>query len=244
MDLVKKGLSDYRTAKPQDWSLLNAYTDQEFFHRYDAGDVAMETDVTNGSKRVSGFAKYIPPDERFRDVTVQREAGGDDRLPTDQGGDLLAISMGGRSTPANLEAMDGKLNQGPYKRTELQLIEKLKKGDDVYVEIESHHNDTQSQRPDMFTYNWVSRDSEGTMDCGFQIFENEYPRLDFDLDSFEFDPKDTDLIEDGIEMVLEEDLPEQLEYPETEDCTEADEADEDTDDAAREAIAAEFDDME
>lgn len=250
MDLVKRGLSDYRTVKPQDWSLVNAFTDTEFFDRYDAGDIAMEVD-TNGNKRVSGFARYVPPNERFRDLTAQREAGGESRRPTDQGGHLLADSMSGPSVELNLEAMDGKLNQGLYKRTELQLIEKLKQGDDVYVEIESHHNDA-SQRPDRFTYNWVSRDSDGTMDCGAQMFENEYPRLDFGSYPFEFDPEEvTDLIEDGIEMTLEEDLPEQADLPEQtecpemqEFCSEDDAAVERIDGSTLEALAAEFDDME
>lgn len=237
---MAKGLSEYRRTTPPEWSLEHAITDPAFFEKYEQGDAAIESN--RYGKSVSGFAKFVPPEERYRDLKAQREAGGEDRQATDHGGDLLAISMGGRSTADNLVPMAAKLNQGLFKHTELSLLSKLKQGEDVYVEITAYNNDDSSQRPDLFTYNWVSRDNEGLMDCGFHTFTNEYPYTMEELDAKEVSA----LVEEGIEMVLEEEFPEEAECPDLQElCSDSGETvPEGIDEATLEALAAEFDDME
>ena len=213
--MKKRSFCDDCKAKPAEWSMENALTDPEFFEKYDPGDIAFES-YENG-KSVYGFAKYVPLEERGRDLTAQKEAGGDDRRPADQGGHLLSVSMAGASGEENLVAMEGKLNQGEYKSLEMRLINsKLKNGDDVYVEISSFNNDTQSQRPDFFTYHWASRDREGKLDYGCETFLNEYP-----VEEEEFDPAEFDEV---MERVMEEIPP--------------------LGPDALEAVAAKFDDME
>ena len=243
--MVKRpSLCDCRRSKPPEWSIEKALTDPEFFEKYDAGDVAFQS-YDNG-KSVYGFAKYIPLEERHRDLVAQKEAGGDDRRPTDQGGDLLAISMGGISISENLTPMQSKLNQGEYKSLELDLISKLKAGDDLYVEISSLNNDEQSERPDIFTYNWVSRDGEGKLDYGCETFLNEHPD---DTIEEEVDPAEFDEVMERIKKEIDPIGPEWLEgkdfAPELlEDLAEQEGLAVEIDKAAIEAIATEFDDME
>ena len=233
-------LCDYRTKKPAEWSMEKALTDPEFFDTYDPGDIAFES-YDNG-KSVYGFAKYIPLEERHRDLIAQKEAGGECRRPSDQGGDLLAISRGGRSVGENLVAMEGKVNQGgEYKSLELGLISKLKAGNDVYVEISTINNDA-SQRPDHILYNWVSRDREGTLDYGCETFLNEHPD---DTEEIEVDPADFDEVMERVMKEIDPIGPEKDIAPELlEDLAEQEEAAVEIDEAAIKAIAAEFDDME
>ena len=207
---------DCHKAKPAEWSIKNALTDPGFFDRHDAGDIAFKTYKTG--KSVYGFCKYIPLDERCRDAQAQLESGGDHRMPHDHGGHLLSVAVGGCSDTENLVPMEGKLNQGEYKSLELDLISKLKAGDDLYVEISSFNNETKSQRPDFFTYNWVSRDAEGNLDYGFETFLNEYPEA---IETEEIDPAEFDEV---MERAIKEIPPLGPE--------------------ALEALAAEFDDME
>ena len=235
---------DCHNAKTAEWSIKNALTDKDFFDKYDAGDISFQSFETG--KSVYGFCKYIPLNERCRDAQAQREAGGLDRRPRDQGGHLLSVAMGGCSDTENLVPMDGKLNQGQYKSLELDLISKLKKaGDDVYVEISSFNNDTKSQRPDLLTYNWVSRNSEGILDYGFETFLNEPEGLETDEATVEAIAAEFDEV---MERAQEIDPigPEWLEAKEIapellEDLTEEEL---EIDKAAVEAIAAAFDDME
>ena len=241
---MKPKLCDYRTKKPAEWSMEKALTDPEFFDTYDPGDIAFES-YDNG-KSVFGFAKYIPLEERHRDLIAQKEAGGECRRPSDQGGDLLAIAMGGRSVGENLVAMEGKVNQGgEYKSLELGLISKLKAGNDVYVEISTINNDA-SQRPDHILYNWVSRDREGTLDYGCEAFINEHP------DNLEEEEVESDEFDEVMARAMKGILPIGPEWLEAkdiapellEDLTEQEELPAELDETAIEAIAAEFEDME
>ena len=242
---MKPKLCDYRTKKPAEWSMEKALTDPEFFDTYNPGEIAFES-YDNG-KSVYGFAKYIPLEERHRDLIAQKEAGGECRRPSDQGGDLLAIAMGGRSIGENLVAMEGKVNQGEYKSHELGLISKLKAGNDVYVEISSFNNDEQSERPDFFTYNWVSRDKrEGKLDYGCEAFINEHP------DNLEEEEVESDEFDEVMARAMKEIPPIGPEWLEAkdiapellEDLTEQEELPAELDETAIEAIAAEFEDME
>ena len=233
-----KSLCDYRSQKPLDWSMERALTDPEFFDNYIPGDIAFASCDTG--KSVCGFARYVPVEERHRDLIAQKEAGGEDRRANDQGGDLLAIAMGGRSVAENLVPMNARLNQSEYKSLELDLIRKLKAGDDIYVEISAINKDAESERPDHILYNWVSHSNkDGKLDFGCETFRNEHPD---DIVEEEVDPAEFDQV---MERVMAEIPPLGPEVLEGKDIfSEMPEDLPEDAETAREALAAEFDNME
>lgn len=83
-----------------------------------------------------------------RNQKLQKEAGGKDRLKTDDGGHLIARQFGGESE-LDLVAQDGILNKGPYNRLETKWADALKNGDEVVVKIEPKYLGD-SLRPESF----------------------------------------------------------------------------------------------
>lgn len=70
-------------------------------------------------------------EESVRNKTAQRLAGGEDRLPTDDGGHLVANRFGGSGELDNLVAMDRTLNRGGWKAMENSWEKALVEGYDV-----------------------------------------------------------------------------------------------------------------
>lgn len=64
---------------------------------------------THNGKSVSGVIANGSTSER--DLAAQRNAGGVDRQPGDQGGHLMANRFGGRNDPSNLDAQAANVNQ-------------------------------------------------------------------------------------------------------------------------------------
>lgn len=94
-----------------------------------------------------------------RDGAAQANAGGAARTSTDQGGHLVGARMNGPSTPENLFAQDGHLNQGPYKtveNAEYRLISDPEKNASIQTErtaYMSHPSSESGNRPDAFMVN-------------------------------------------------------------------------------------------
>lgn len=228
-------LSAFRREKPADWSMEHVLKDRDFFERYEPGDIAME--LTPWGKSVSGFMRYIPKEERYRDTKAQGEAGGADRRADDQGGDLLCIAGGGKSLlTENLTPMNGNLNQGEYKALELDLLSRCKEGDDVYVEIDSF-GIPGSQRPDGFFYHWASRNKDtGQVEYGFEHFANERSDfLDRTEDGFDAEEESLKAAIDDLSFLRSEGLDIPPELLDAEDDFDLD---------ALDALADEFDGME
>lgn len=70
-------------------------------------------------------------EESVRNKTAQRLAGGENRLPTDDGGHLVANRFGGSGELDNLVAMDRTLNRGEWKVMENSWERALVEGNDV-----------------------------------------------------------------------------------------------------------------
>lgn len=58
-----------------------------------------------------------------RDLAAQRNAGGADRLPGDQGGHLIADRFDGRNDPSNLDAQAANVNQKDQANVERNIAE-------------------------------------------------------------------------------------------------------------------------
>lgn len=82
-----------------------------------------------------------------RNVAAQRNAGGQDRLPDDQGGHYIGRRFNGPLEDFNHFAQNGNFNMGPYKALENSWDTALKQGSSVRVQIKpSYLGD--SLRPD------------------------------------------------------------------------------------------------
>lgn len=84
-----------------------------------------------------------------RDLKAQREVGGEDRLPNDNGGHLIAHQFGGEGGIDNLVAMDASVNKAPGKWRELEIEweKNIREGNEVYVEMYPIYSGN-SKRPD------------------------------------------------------------------------------------------------
>jgi hypothetical protein len=89
-----------------------------------------------------------------RNSYQQEIAGRGDRLPTDQGGHLIATIFHGPGDRINLVPMNGNLNVGAWKRMENSFADALKAGKSVDVDIKVVYSGG-SQRPTHFVVDSV-----------------------------------------------------------------------------------------
>lgn len=118
--------------------------------------------TTDGNGRIIICkAKPVRSPENPRDNDAQRQAGGEDRRPNDQGGHIVGRDMNGDGGIGNLVAMDSKINQSDYKRMENDIKIALDEGKDVTTKTEMAYNGD-SERPDRITVT-VTADGKDTV---------------------------------------------------------------------------------
>ena len=98
----------------------------------------------NGNK-VSCDAEPKISEEGKRNITEQRESGGEDRKEGDQGGHIIARILGGAEGEENLVPMRGTINQGDYKKMELEIKRALEEGKQVRIHIDLEYDRTSSR---------------------------------------------------------------------------------------------------
>ncbi|MBT2187905.1 LysM peptidoglycan-binding domain-containing protein [Sphingobium nicotianae] len=104
--------------------------------------------------RVQNVHGEIPSEaEEKRSRKVQAEAGGKDRLRTDDGGHYIASRFGGAPVPINHFPQDSGINRGQYRVIENQWDEARKAGKRVTVDITPHYSGA-SLRPDRLDVVW------------------------------------------------------------------------------------------
>ncbi|WP_245824601.1 DNA/RNA non-specific endonuclease [Sphingomonas azotifigens] len=103
-----------------------------------------EIDERERTRRVSGVLVLAPPQPRSR--SLQRSAGGTDRLPKDDGGHYIAPRFNGPTAAFNHFAQDANVNRGRYRVMEDEWARKKRAGHRVTVTIVPHFRAT-SQRP-------------------------------------------------------------------------------------------------
>ncbi len=84
----------------------------------------------------------------------QLKAGGDDRLPGDHGGHLIANRYAGSGEIDNLLAMAAIVNNSKYKKIENRWGEALQEGKEVEITIDVVY-DGANKRPIKFNVNYV-----------------------------------------------------------------------------------------
>nr|OZC15884.1 putative ribonuclease YeeF [Sporomusa silvacetica DSM 10669] len=105
--------------------------------------------ATDGNGRISSVEANLEKGAADRNQYAQRTVGGDDRLPTDDGGHLIASIFKGSGEIDNLVPMDSTLNRSEYKALENTWKTALNDGKTVNVKIEPTYN-TNSLRPAKF----------------------------------------------------------------------------------------------
>jgi hypothetical protein len=103
-----------------------------------------EIDERERTRRVSGVLVLAPPQPRSR--SLQRRAGGSDRLAKDDGGHYIAPRFNGPTEAFNHFAQDASVNRGKYRALEDQWARAKKAGSAVTVKIVPNFGGT-SQRP-------------------------------------------------------------------------------------------------
>lgn len=110
---------------------------------------------------ISCEAKPVRSPENPRDNEAQRQAGGENRRPNDQGGHIVGRDMNGDGGLGNLVAMDSKINQSDYKRMENDIKSALDEGKEVTTKTEMTYSGD-SERPDKITV-IVANDGKDTV---------------------------------------------------------------------------------
>lgn len=126
-------------------TLSEVMDDPEFFENHEAGDYQYEqSDIGK-----SAYGVLELTDDPIRDSNAQREVGGLERRPDDDGGHLIGARFGGSPTDENLDAQNRNLNRGAYKREENAWAEGLQEGDKIFANTETYKREG-TERPDAY----------------------------------------------------------------------------------------------
>jgi len=107
------------------------------------------TYITDSSGRISNVEADLTGITADRNGYQQSEVGKNGR-PNDQGGHLIASTLGGAGDRINLVSMDKVLNNGAYKAMESNLKNAIDAGKEVSVEIDVSYPVSGGTRPNGF----------------------------------------------------------------------------------------------
>ncbi|SFR57730.1 DNA/RNA non-specific endonuclease [Anaeromicropila populeti] len=125
------------------------------------------TYTTDDAGRITNAEGTLTKNTAKRNSYSQKVAGREDRLPTDDGGHLIASIFDGSGDLDNLVPMDATLNRGEWKVMENTWSKALDSGKKVEVKIEPVYNGL-SQRPISFDVEYKIGDG----DWIWQSFDN------------------------------------------------------------------------
>ncbi|MCE5287479.1 MAG: hemagglutinin repeat-containing protein [Pelosinus sp.] len=109
---------------------------------------------TDSNGRISSVEANLESGIADRNNYAQRTVGGADRLPTDDGGHLIASIFKGSGNIDNLVPMDATLNRSEYKTLENTWRSALQEGKEVNVKINPMYEGN-SVRPSEFKINYT-----------------------------------------------------------------------------------------
>ena len=113
---------------------------------YESKGYYYQTDELGRIKKAQGKLRL---EKGVRNKGDQLKAGGDDRLPGDHGGHLIANRYAGSGEIDNLLAMAAIVNNSKYKKIENRWGEALQEGKEVEITIDVVY-DGASKRPKEF----------------------------------------------------------------------------------------------
>jgi hypothetical protein len=139
--------------------------DSTQWHPLEKKGYRYELDLTERPREIKGEVSIDAT--AVRSKRNQREAGGADRRPTDDGGHYIAARFNGPSDAFNHFAQDANFNRGAYRALEDIWAKRLRQGYHVLVDIVPHYVGT-SRRPDEIRVTWYVNGKRH-----FQSFRNE-----------------------------------------------------------------------
>ena len=126
---------------------------------YESKGYYYQTDELGRIKAAQGELRL---EDGVRNKGDQLKAGGDDRLPGDHGGHLIANIFGGSGELDNLVAMDAIVNRSDYKTMENRWKNALQEGKEVKVTIDIVY-DGANKRPKEFNINYIIDNNDDTL---------------------------------------------------------------------------------
>lgn len=121
-------------------------------HTIERNRYSFEIDHGGRTRRASGELRLDSAQNRSR--RSQRQAGGSDRLGSDDGGHYIARRFGGPSAKFNHFAQDRSFNRGEFRVLENTWAKEIVRGKKVFVDLVPHYYG-QSQRPDVIAVRWT-----------------------------------------------------------------------------------------
>lgn len=149
-------------------TLSEVMNDPDFFENHEAGEYSY--DESELGKNAYGVLDLA--DEPVRDANAQRQAGGLDRRPDDDGGHIIGARFGPSSTGENLDAQNRNLNRGAYKREENSWADALQEGNKVFLNAETYKREG-IDRPDAYMGWTVTESPDGQRHWDAFSYTNE-----------------------------------------------------------------------
>lgn len=107
------------------------------------------TYTTDSKGRISSAGGKLKLKKGKRNALNAKNVGGEDKLPTDDRGHLIADRFDGSNQFGNLVAMDSNLNRGSYKKLEDDLAKAVEADNEVYMKVKAVYRKN-SERPSLF----------------------------------------------------------------------------------------------
>ena len=139
------------------------------------------------SGRVSEIEGDLTLQTGERDIQAQRNAGGEFRRDTDDGGHFIGNRFNGPGGDINLFAQDRNFNRGGYKSLENEWARELENGNDVHVKIDPVYQESVG-RPHAIMAEYTVTDQNGNERTEYYSGTNENLRSDeFNIDDYDFE---------------------------------------------------------
>lgn len=132
--------------------------------------------------RVSKASGELSLEKGERSPSAQLEAGGDDRLDTDDGGHLIGTRFAGSGEAENLVPMDRRVNRKVYKSFENAWADALEDEKTVDVAVEAYYSD-EGLRPSAIMGRYSI---DGKTPDYFSITNWDLSSDEYDIDSYDF----------------------------------------------------------
>lgn len=121
-----------------------------------------------------------------RDVVTQRNAGGEFRRETDDGGHFIGNRFGGSSDDINMFAQDSNFNRGGYKSMENEWARELEKGNDVHVKIDPIYQEG-TVRPHAIIGEYTVTENGNERTENFSHTNENLRSNEFNIDDYDFE---------------------------------------------------------
>lgn len=181
-------ISDYNLEDiPEDIAIGNPSNTEDIMHE------PLEMIEENGYRYTideSGRVSEVEGDLRLemgeRDAVAQRNAGGEFRRETDDGGHFIGNRFDGPNGDINMFAQNSNFNRGGYKSMENGWARELEKGNDVHVKIAPIYQE-ETVRPHVIMGEYTVAENGNERTENFSHTNENLRSDEFDIDDYDFE---------------------------------------------------------